>query len=751
MKTYQNLLKSALIAAFSLTLLACGSSSEIATPAEALVSPAPAPSPQPTSPSDQEPPVIELMGESPYSLALGQPFEDPGAKAIDDVDGEVPVTVNKPTLSNIGTYAVVYSAKDSAGNESSVERTVIVNDVVAPVISLNGPQNITLEFGKSYDEQGATATDDVDGNVEVTIDGSIGEGIGSYTIIYSAVDKAGNQSSTNRTVVVEDLVGPVITLNGAANINLEFGKPYDEQGATATDDVDGNVEVTINGSIGEGIGSYTIIYSAVDKSGNQSSTNRTVVVEDLVGPVITLNGTASVNLEFGKPYDEQGATATDDVDGEVAVTVEGSVGADVGLYMISYLATDKAGNESIIERRVKVEKFLFEADIAKDIRQSVPNDANIPLGLQATMDIEYLGAFRVEANGESNSNFAVGTLGFNPDNNSLFMAGNTQNNAIAEFEIPDELSMEETVGNIIKANVFQNYVTVLDKVEVGSQNNKITGLLYYNENLLVSSERWYDASASNMDNLQVFSKAADINSSPFNGMLQLQGGAKAAGYMSKVPSELVESLGTEYIVGWASNYSITGRYSQGPSLYSFTPESAIDAVVTVDRKIDTEALMVFPAESGKELVDGGTEYKPQISPIWNPLAKAKYGFIVPGTSIFMAIGYNGGIHSGTGYKITQDNGNLCAGGCAYGHADYYNFFWLFDINEMLEAEQPWMVRPISYGKWSHPYDSGGSTAVNGATFDHNTSTLYLSLNGAGKAGNYDFPPLIVTYKVEAKN
>jgi hypothetical protein len=104
-----------LIAGISLSLLACGSSSEIATPVEAFVAPALAP--QPKSLSDLEPPVIELMGESPYSLALCQPFEERGAKAIDDVEGEVPVKVNTPTLSNIGTYAVVYSAKDSAGNE----------------------------------------------------------------------------------------------------------------------------------------------------------------------------------------------------------------------------------------------------------------------------------------------------------------------------------------------------------------------------------------------------------------------------------------------------------------------------------------------------------------------------------------------------------------------------------------------------------------------------------------------------------
>ena len=676
MKTYQNLLKSALIAAFSLTLLACGSSSEIATPAEALVSPAPAPSPQPTSPSDQEPPVIELMGESPYSLALGQPFEDPGAKAIDDVDGEVPVTVNKPTLSNIGTYAVVYSAKDSAGNESSVERTVIVNDVVAPVISLNGAQSITLEFGKSYDEQGATATDDVDGNVEVTIDGSIGEGIGSYTIIYSAVDKAGNQSSTNRTVIVEDLVGPVITLNGAANINLEFGKPYDEQGATATDDVDGEVEVTIQGTVGE----------------------------------------------------------------------------DAGIYTISYLATDNRGNESIVERRVKVEKFLFEEDIERDIRQATPSDVNIPKGLNAVFDIEYLGAFRAVAGGESSSNYAVGALGFNHYNNSIYLAGHSHQNAVAEFGIPDNLSFETDPANVLQAPVLQEYVTVLDKKDVGNDTDKINGILNYKGNLLVTSEIWYDASTTNKDNLQLFSNADVLSASNSKGMLQIQGEAKAAGYMSKVPEELVATLGAKYITGWASNYSIISRYSVGPSLFLFNPQQAVDAEITVDRSIEATPLMVFPYGDGREIVPGGAwEFEEgSASPIWNQLSKVRHGFIIPNTTLFLAIGSAGGIHSGIGYKITQDTGIVCSGQCTYEQSDSYNYFWLFDLNDMLLAANPWDIQPISYGKWSHPYDNNGQNRVIGATFNDQSNTLYVSLANAGRVGNYDYAPMIVAYRVEAK-
>jgi hypothetical protein len=677
MKTYQNLLKLALIAGISLSLLACGSSSEIATPVEALVAPAsaPAPTPQPKSLSDLEPPVIELMGESPYSLALGQPFEDPGAKAIDDVDGEVPVTVNTPTLSNIGTYAVVYSAKDSAGNESSVERTVIVNDVVAPVISLNGPQSL----------------------------------------------------------------------------NLGFGDPYSEQGATARDDVDGNIEVTINGSIREGIGSYTIIYSAVDKSGNQSSTNRTVVVEDLVGPVITLNGTVSINLEFGKSYDEQGATATDDVDGDVDVTVEGSVGEDIGIYMVSYLATDNAGNQSIIERRVKVEQFLFEDDIAKDIRQSAPTDVNIPLGIKATIDIDYLGAFRpITASGRG-SNSATGILGYNPDNNSLFMAGHEREASIAEFEIPSEFSKEINPIDILQAMVLQDYFPVLEKREEGNQTDRITGMLYVDGNLIVNSEIWYDGSASNKDNMQVFSNANDLRSSSFVGMLQLDGSAKAAGYMSEVPDNLKADLNSDYIVGWASNSAIASRYSQGPSIFTFDPKEALEAVVTVDKAISSEAKMVFPYGTA-EIAPHSNGETMDVSPIWSAKARGFYGFLIPNTRYFMVVGSQGGIHSGIGYKITQNegSGNTCGGYCSYDSSDNYNFFWIFNIDDILSADNPWNAQPISYGKWSHPYDNGGVHKIRGGAFDSSTNVLYLTLAGAGKVGPYDSPPLILSYKITAK-
>jgi hypothetical protein len=382
--------------------------------------------------------------------------------------------------------------------------------------------------------------------------------------------------------------------------------------------------------------------------------------------------------------------------------------------------------------------------------QSTPISINVPKGLAARLDIEYLGAFRVVARGESNSSDAVGTLGLNYDNNSLYLAGWSRDHAIAEFRIPNVFSFENDAIDIPSAGVLQDYVKIKEKKQVGSSTNRINGILYYEQNLLVTSEIWYDATSANKDNLQVFSDSLALGTSNYKGMLQLEGEAKASGYMSLIPENWQEAFGGKYLAGWASNYSITSRYSQGPSLYVFDPEEAVFTADMNNRAVQSTPKMVFSLEEGKTLVVDGDVVKRDISPIWGPQAKARYGFIVPDSDIFMVIGSHEGIHSGIGYKITQDNGSLCGGSCPYEAADKYNYFWLFDVNEILNAENPHSIQPISYGKWSHPYDNEGQFRIKGAVFDHTIDRLFVTIELAGSVGNYDYAPLIVTYQLTAK-
>ena len=76
-----------------------------------------------------------------------------------------------------------------------------------------------------------------------------------------------------------DTVPPVITLNGEAIISLALNQPYVELGATARDNVDGPVEVTITGTVDTSTaGQYTITYSARDTAKNRATALRTVIV-----------------------------------------------------------------------------------------------------------------------------------------------------------------------------------------------------------------------------------------------------------------------------------------------------------------------------------------------------------------------------------------------------------------------------------------------------------------------------------------
>ena len=115
-----------------------------------------------------------------------------------------------------------------------------------------------------------------------------------------------------------DVTTPVITLIGSSTINLTVGDSYTELGATATDDVDGNLtsSITTSGSVDTSTAStYTITYSVSDSSGNSTSANRSIVVSaaasgDTPGTVTNVNWHYMNWLETRFPTDSFGMSLT---------------------------------------------------------------------------------------------------------------------------------------------------------------------------------------------------------------------------------------------------------------------------------------------------------------------------------------------------------------------------------------------------------------------------------------------------------
>ena len=99
----------------------------------------------------------------------------------------------------------------------------------------------------------------------------------------------GNGVSTPEPTTPTDNTPPEITLTGSASMTIELGTPYEEPGATATDNIDGDVEIEIAGFVYDELGVYTLTYTATDSSFNTISINRTVTVVEPVTSIKPLD------------------------------------------------------------------------------------------------------------------------------------------------------------------------------------------------------------------------------------------------------------------------------------------------------------------------------------------------------------------------------------------------------------------------------------------------------------------------------
>ncbi len=207
---------------------------------------------------------------------------------------------------------------------------------------------------------------------------------------FTATNRIASVNSVQITVTysVPDTTAPVITRLGDDPVNLTVGDPaYVDAGATALDDVDGNITGSIVTTVTPGPvdtsapGVFTVHYNVSDAAGNPAAeVTRTVNVNvapptpDTTAPVITRLGNDPVNLTVGDPaYVDAGATALDDVDGDITANIvttvtPGPVDTSApGVFTVHYNVSDAAGNPAAeVTRTVNVNAAVPPPDTTPD-------------------------------------------------------------------------------------------------------------------------------------------------------------------------------------------------------------------------------------------------------------------------------------------------------------------------------------------------------------------------------------------------
>lgn len=318
--------------------------------------------------TDLTKPVITLIGGTPYIHSVLTPFVDPGFTAIDNpgnknVQGDVVVT-GMVDVNILGDYNLVYTVDDVNGNTSTVTRVVQVRDIDAPVI--NSATQVFWQVGTPFVNP-ISITDNFDQNVQVTMTGNMNPNVlGTYTVTFEAVDFSGNVA-TPVTVEFEvgDAIAPVIsTLQGSSILVVEVNNTnFFEPPVTATDNFYPSVNLVRNASalnIYE-LGSYPIVYTATDGSGNVATYTRTIEVVDTERPTVIA---APLNIQrWSTNFDPmQGVTALDNYwtpqwfnsnlpNGSIEVVLSNVDVNYPGIYTVMYRATDGSGNVSALTSR----------------------------------------------------------------------------------------------------------------------------------------------------------------------------------------------------------------------------------------------------------------------------------------------------------------------------------------------------------------------------------------------------------------
>jgi parallel beta-helix repeat protein len=324
-------------------------------------------------------PVITLIGKDTVFVEQGFSYTEDGAKAEDNLDGDITANIKKtnvPTFDNMipGTYLVYFDVQDAEGNQADrVTRVIMVTpDKTAPDLVVSENDTVYVDAGTTgfVPPSAVLAEDLVDGDLlsEVKTVGTVNTAkVGVYVITYTVTDASGNTATITRTIIVRDLVAPVIILSGTDTVYVEVNTPYNDAGVTYSDNYCTNAEMASNLLMTKNLdithtGTYIIVYNLTDCNGNAAvAVIRTVIVQDTKAPLVKLNGDTLVILDVFDTYADKGVTTSDNY-GTPTVTKSGTFYKafptgktnDLGDYTITYTSTDSAGNKTSVQRTIRV-------------------------------------------------------------------------------------------------------------------------------------------------------------------------------------------------------------------------------------------------------------------------------------------------------------------------------------------------------------------------------------------------------------
>lgn len=300
--------------------------------------------------TDATPPVAPILVDVMGQCSATAPIP----VANDNCSGFVNGTTSDPlTYNTQGTFVIHWTFTDAAGNVTTANQTVIVDNSLPPtppvLATLVGECSVTVPV--------PSATTGCSGAISgTTSDPLIYNNQGTYTVTWTFDDGMGNVVTAPQTVIIDDITPPVTPTVPAVSdeCSVVLTAP------TTTDNCAGTITgTTTNPTSYSSQGTFNVVWTFNDGNGNTTSVIQTVTIADVTNPAFS---NCPSNLSVSNEHGDCGAivswtppTANDNCAGYTVTSSHNSGDFfNLGITTVTYTVTDVAGNTSTCTFDVEV-------------------------------------------------------------------------------------------------------------------------------------------------------------------------------------------------------------------------------------------------------------------------------------------------------------------------------------------------------------------------------------------------------------
>jgi hypothetical protein len=244
---------------------------------------------------------------------------------------------------------VTWTYTDASGNATSQTQNIVIGDNQAPIPNVSSLGDLISTCSVTALTP-PTATDNCAGIVTATSNVTLPIN-SSTTINWVYTDAAGNTSTQNQNVVINDNIAPVPTSANLADINSTCNAITSLTAPTANDNCAGQITGTSNVNLPITT-STTITWTFTDAAGNTTTQTQIVNVGDDLAPVPVLSNLTDINASCSITS-LTAPTANDNCAGTVTGTTNVTLPITSST-LLTWTYTDGVGNTSTQTQNVVI-------------------------------------------------------------------------------------------------------------------------------------------------------------------------------------------------------------------------------------------------------------------------------------------------------------------------------------------------------------------------------------------------------------